>query len=344
MTIVELKQALAQPAVSGCFLFYGEEEYLKKHYRDALRKKVLTDDGLDALNHTIFDGDSVSMSELYEAVKAMPMMADHHLIEWHHANIENLKAAEMDNLLTIAEQIKEVYDYSILLICASEEGVDKGTPKRPGERLSKLSQVMQAVDFPPSSDGELLNWIARHFAHEKLTISPDARRHLLMRVGHSMQDLAFEISKVACYAHALEKGEVTIEDIDMVTSVYLENDTYALSNALLEGQVSLAFSALAELKSKRVDPAVVSGQLFRVWCDLALISTLLAEGKSVDSIAKVLKMNAYKVGIYVKAARRLGQVKIKAALLACGQTDLYCKSVYINAYDQLEKLLVELCK
>lgn len=344
MTVQDIKQAIAQHSVLGCFLFYGEEEYLKRYYRDETIKCLLGEGGLAELNHTVFDGTDITMPQLLDAVKAMPMMADIRLVEWRHADIESMKAKEFEELLHICSEVKEQYTYTVLLITATAEGIDAGTAKRMGDRLVKMTEAMETVLFPHSTDSQLMSWIHRHFVHEKLSDSAEVCRLLLLRCGHDMADLANEIQKVVCYVKMAKRDTVTPNDVTFVTSVNRENDTYALSNALLEGNLPLAFSCFEELKSRRVDPAIVAGQLFRVYSDLASVALFTEEGKSTDDIAKALKMNGYKTGLYVKAVRRMTVAGVCNALKACEQTDLYYKSVYVNAYDQLEKLLIRISR
>ena len=342
MTVQELRQAIVQNQASGCFLFYGEEDYLKQHYAGELKKHILAEAALAELNHTLFDGQDITMPALLDAVKAVPMMADFRLVEWRHADIEEMKAKDFERLLEICEETKNEYPYTLLLIVATEEGLDAGNGKQVGERLKKMSAVAETVCFEKSTDGQLTSWIHRHFAHEKLSDSPEICRLLLLRSGHDMGELLKEMDKVICYVKSQKRDTVTEKDILFVTCPKAENDTYALSNALLEGDLPSAFSCFEEMKSRRVDPSSLAGQLFRVYTDLATVSVLVQEGKSTEDIAKILRMNAYKTGLYVKATKRMSPEAVAAALAACKETDRYYKSVYVNTYDQLEKLLVRI--
>ena len=344
MTPVELKQQLSRNDVSGCFLFCGEEDYLIRYYRDSLRKCILTDPAFSPLNHPVFDGAEVSLDSIEESVKTMPIMADLRLIEWQHANLDERKESEIERLVALSQDIANHYEYAILLITCESEFFTIGSQKQKSPKLKALEQAFQVVVFPKSTEPQLLNWIARHFTNQKLSITADVCRYMLAQCGKSMTELSLEIDKVCCYLLQNNKTQVSIDDIRLICSTNHENDTFALTNALLEGQVSLAFSALEELKSKRVDPQVVAGQLFRFYCDLSAISTLLQEGKNPADMQSILKMHEYKVKLYSKAARRLGHGFVTDALALCRHTDLYLKSVYIDAYLQIEKMLVRLAK
>ena len=52
MTTSELDKAI-KPLMRGAYLFYGEEEYLKQHYREKIRKTLLADEGMIPFNHAV---------------------------------------------------------------------------------------------------------------------------------------------------------------------------------------------------------------------------------------------------------------------------------------------------
>ena len=51
MLQTELKTQLKTGKIGGVYLFCGEEEYLKRHYLNEIRKQILTDPVFDAFNH-----------------------------------------------------------------------------------------------------------------------------------------------------------------------------------------------------------------------------------------------------------------------------------------------------
>ena len=61
MTLNDFKAALKSGAVSGWYIFAGEEDYLKRYYRSELVKAVAPDDAFATFNHTVFDGDAMNV-------------------------------------------------------------------------------------------------------------------------------------------------------------------------------------------------------------------------------------------------------------------------------------------
>ncbi|MBO7150754.1 MAG: DNA polymerase III subunit delta [Clostridia bacterium] len=341
MTVKELKAAIDEKSLSGAVIFCGEEEYLKRHYRRLVRDAVICEQDFASFNHTVFDGEDISFGELSDAALALPFMADKKLVEWTHADLSHLSKSENEALSSLCEKVKEQSD-TVLLICATEQGFDCGTEKSPSALFKAYSSIAQIVRFDKSTDAQLLAWISRHFTHEGLAAAPAVCRQLLAICGHSMQDLAHEIDKIVCFVKQNQRQEVLEDDVRFVVCANKENDTYALTNALLAGKTAQAFEALSELKARRADTSLVMGQLIRFYADLFAVSTLAREGKNQKAVADTLKMNAYKTGLYITAARALTHSRIEEALSLCQSTDLYLKRTYLDSWGAIEKLVLRL--
>ena len=60
------------------YLFYGEEGYLKKQYRDKLSSAWLPED--DTMNRTVFRGKGVSPGEVIDLGETLPFLAQNRVI------------------------------------------------------------------------------------------------------------------------------------------------------------------------------------------------------------------------------------------------------------------------
>ena len=56
MELADFKNLLKSDSIAGTYIFAGEEDYLKRHYRTELSRAVLIDDAFDTFNHSVFDG------------------------------------------------------------------------------------------------------------------------------------------------------------------------------------------------------------------------------------------------------------------------------------------------
>ncbi|MFA5562515.1 MAG: DNA polymerase III subunit delta [Eubacteriales bacterium] len=341
MTVSQLKSALQKGSPSGCFLFFGEEDYLLRHYRGQLRRAILKDEALTPFNHLVFEGDQPDLAPVTEALRGLPLLAEQKLVEWQRVDFDRMKEAELEQVESLC-RVQAECPYACLLLVAHPQGLDPGSPRRPSARLTRLSKTFQTVHFEHSTDSQLHAWLARHFERAGVTAAADVVPLLVAYCGRSMQTLADEVNKLLGYAHANRLSRLSAAEVRFVCSPTMESDTFGLTNALLEGDAAQAYLHLQDLRNRRVDPTLVMGQIGRLYGDLCVLSTLLDEGADPAALADTLRMHSYKVSLYSKAARKAGTARLRACLYLISEADLQAKSRSGDPYRALEMLLAHL--
>ena len=69
----ELRRDISSCRFAPVYLIYGDDAYLKNHYKDTLAKKA--SDGDEFFNIQKFEGDD-NLQEVFDAVNQFPMMAE----------------------------------------------------------------------------------------------------------------------------------------------------------------------------------------------------------------------------------------------------------------------------
>ena len=335
MEIGELKSRLKSGKPWGWYIFSGEEDYLKKYYLGQLRDAVIIDEVFSAFNHTVYDGQDIDFASVAEDIKSPPMMSDYKLIEWRYANLDGLKEGERSALLSLIE-LKDEYPCAIFAIMPSAEGFDAGTPKRPSRLALRLGDGFDILNFQKSTDSQLLSWLKKHFDAEGIGVDISALNALLFRSGRSMDILNNEVSKLCSYAKANGKSAVTPSDVELVASSTIECDAFALSNAVLEKNMERAFLALADLKQRRVEPAVAVAMLERTYSELASVALLLDEGRGVSDIESIMKFHPFKAKLYIAAAKKTGSKRLAESLAELCRLDASSKSGGFSGYGAVE--------
>lgn len=342
MNLTELKAKLKSGDGSGWYVICGEEEYLKRYYKGEIKKLIVSDDDPFALfNYSVFDGGAdFDVMAFIEAIKSPPMMSEHKLIEWQFADLNRLREKELSRLSEIAAS-KSDYPYATVIISALPDGFDRGTQKKPTKLYKSLSENFDILTFDKSTDAQLSAWIAKHFSAAGITVSRETVARILMRVGHSMQALSFEIDKLSAYALAHGRSIVTEEDVNEICSSSIESDAFAISNAIIEKNTEKAFLALMDMKMQRVDAGAVLAQLSKTYADLMSVALFSEEGKSAADTAAIMKFHPYKLGLYMTAAKKLGSEKIAASLSSLIKTDAASKSGGISGYEAVEIFIAQ---
>ena len=327
--------------LSGAYLFFGEEDYLKSFSLKSARALICDDPSFAIFNDVQIDPLDYSPDALINALMPFPMMGEQKIVSINGLSITSLKASELNELIEAVKAVAE-YDYNVLIISVPSGLIDEGSlPKRPSNALTALSEVMTLVHFESISGARLTAWVGKHFEHNGVSASSAVCERLISICGRSMFSLSNETEKLAFYILQNGRSSVELADVENVACSVLTSDAYALANAILDCKYSDAMDALHVLKFRRVDPIFVLPEVSRAICDLFYIKVLQEDGRPLSEISRILKMNEYRLKIYANAAASKSRESFERALRLCSEADLSLKNSS-QSYASIEKLICTL--
>ncbi|MBO5306171.1 MAG: DNA polymerase III subunit delta [Clostridia bacterium] len=324
--------------LSGTFLFYGAEDYLKSYCITAARQAVCADEGLACFNDITIDFPDYTADALENALAAPPMMSECKLVVVKSMDFTAMKVSDQETLLGILETYKEDTS-NLLILSVVPDGIETGTAKKPNPLFAKLSSLTTVVHFEEATPPKLAVWVQRHCASLKVGITDRDARLLIEICGRSMYTLASEIEKLCFYVLSQGRSTVTEQDIHFVSIPAEECDTFALTNAAMAGKRKEALDALAVMKARQIKPEMVFGEISRLYADLYLTKLSVEGGKTAADISSLFHIHSYKAGLYVKAAEKVSFAQLRRILALCESTDLAMKSYGKRNYEQIEKLI-----
>ena len=336
----DFKAALESHTLRGCYLFAGEEDYLKRYYLSKLREAVVTDEAFAAFNHILFDGQDTSLAALLDAVKAPPMFTEQKLIEWRYPSFLKMKESDLRTLEEILDALPE-YDYTVIGIIVADGEVDLGTEKRPGKFAKRFKDKINILSFAKSNETQLLSWLKRHFDKERIEVTRESLEALLFRSGKSMDILASEVVKLSSYLKANGMTSLTPEVVREVASSTPEADTFALSNAILDRNKKAAFDALSDMKRQRSEPTVIVGMMAKTYSELLAVTMLKEDGLDQAKIETALGIHPFKVKSYLKAARLFKPGAPRAILDELSRVDVGMKFGGVLGYTAIEMFIAK---
>lgn len=334
----EMKKGL-----SGGYLFFGEEDYMKSYSVGAARKAVCGDETFALFNDMTIDVIDYSASALLDALMPMPMMTEQKIVVVNGLNFTALKQKEIDELCEVLETLPE-YNYNVLIISVPANMIDEGNlPKYPSGILKTLGEHLTLVQFEPITGAKLVSWVGKHFNHNGAEASPDVCSFLINYAGRSMYTLANETEKLSYYVLANGRKTVTREDVLNVSVAELTTEAYTFANALLDGRSEDAMTALAAMKFRRVEPLMLLSEVSSTVSDLVGVKALVDEGCSALEISNYMstksrKMGEYKAKLYAQSAAGKSWAKLREALDLCVEADLSMKQSQ-SGYGVIEKLV-----
>ena len=338
ITEAEFRKRL-QGSLSGCYLFFGEEDYLKSYCIKAARERICPDEGLACFNDISVEFLDFSVESLTDALAAPPMMCDCKMVTVKSFNFGEVKSSEIDGLIALMGAYRDDPS-NLLILSVIPDGIDAGTPKKPSALFKRLAEVCTPVYFEASSPAKLAAWAVRHFRHESIEIDDATARFFIEYCGRSMNALVSEIRKLCSYIHGAGRTAVTEADIRTVSVPEEECDAFALTNALMAGDRARALNVLSIMQFRQVKPEYALSEISRMYCEMYQTKALMESGVTLKSdIAKLTRVHEYRTGLYMTAVARQSAESLARAVELCADADLAMKSYGKRNYEQIEKLV-----
>ncbi len=336
--------------ILGSYVFFGDEDYLKSHYRDEIYKSVMVE-GFEVFNYYAISFSPAVMtkedalSRLADAVLAIPMMQDKKYIVISDLAPQSLGKDLLDSLCSALDTANRSDDTVVVLYCRSEE-LETDYKLESSAFYKKLAASAHMVKFDLQPRGKLMSWVKRHFSAETILLTDEGAGLLIDYCAGRMTSLSFEIEKLICYAKYVKGGEppvLDVEDVRKISSIYAGDEVpFAMLNAAQSWKLSEMLAVFETAKEQREEPISVLARLSRIYLDMLLIKTAKDASMSVSDIAKTLKMKDFRVEKYISAITRVPLSLLEKAVMLSYETDRALKSAPSDPWVLLDRLAVEI--
>lgn len=327
--------------LSGGYLFFGEEDYMKAHALRTAREAICPDPTFALFNDIRLDALDYTPDALIDALMPPPMMADNKIVSVTGLSITSMRSGEIDDLCDALTSLRE-YDYNVFILSIPAGQIDEGTPKKPSAAFSKLSEYLTPVSFESVSGARLVSWVGKHFEHNGVHADAETCAFLIEYSGRSMFTLSAETEKLSYYVLHNGRDTVTKDDVRNVSVSVVATDAFALTNAILDGKPEQALEVLSVMKFRRVEPVIILSEVSRVICDLISVKSLLDRNVPQGEIGRMLfRSNDYRTRIHVKGASQTSMQRLRRAVELCSEADLALK-LSPQGYIAIEKLICSL--
>ena len=138
------------------YLLYGDEAYLKKQYKDKLKKALVQPD--DTMNFTAYEGKDTNPKEVIDLSETLPFFADRRVILIENSGFFKGSCEEL------AEYMPQVPDTTLFLFV--EEEVDKRS-----KLYKAVKNVGKIVEFTIQTEELLTRWILTRLKKEGKNIT-----------------------------------------------------------------------------------------------------------------------------------------------------------------------------
>ena len=320
---------------AGAYLFFGEEEYLKKFYLSKFISLV-GDGGFGDLNISKYDFSLKGMDSLRGEFDTVPMLGAYRLVQIR--SLQPLKLSERDGerLLSLLDDLPK--HLIVIIFCLNDEfAPDKAALKK--KFPHKLAERLTAVDFSRLSESALVSWMNKGLASSGLRSTDEAARLLVRLCSSDMLKMRAEIDKLENYLRAVGRDLVSADDVRLLVTGDPRAQVYELTDAVLSRDAALALSRFEDLSAMRTEPVWLVSALSR-----ALFNAAAAASGAEAADARALGMADWQLRAYREKARSYDRSYFSRALTLCLECDAKLKSTGLDGSVLVQNLVFSLIR
>lgn len=306
------------------YLLYGEENYLKKVYKDKLKEAIVGKD--DSMNYNYFEGKNISVKTVIDIAETLPFFAEHRLIILENSGF--FKNANED----IAAYIKEVPETTILIF--AEEEIDKR-----GKLYKYIKEHGYISEMGRQNTSKLVPWILKILKKENKKITENEMKLFLTKTGDDMENILRELEKLISYTYGREV--ITAQDIEQICSTQITGKIFDMITAVSEKNQRKALELYQDLLTLKEPPMRILFLISRQFNLMLQVKELQKAGCDTVSIAKQTGLQSFLVGKYAAQARKFSTEFLKQALTECVEFEEAIKTGKMEDQLSVELLILQ---
>jgi len=320
------------------YVLYGKDRYRMKQFTAALTEKILPEDERD-LGVVKFDMSEVSISEALAEAETLPFFASRKLVIIRDQSVLAAGGKEGGKIEhqadRLMEYLKQPCDSSVVVFQVHADKLDE---RRKTVKMLKEQHALLA--FQELTENELLLWAIKRAEEQGRTLRREAAEMLLARTGTSMQQLAHEVDKLCL--HAGPGGTIGELTVDKLIASTVEEDVFALIDAMASLQVERALKLYNQLLLRREEPIKIAALIARQLRIMLQTKELEQHGYSPQQMAGQVGLHPYALKLAAEKARKFSVDSLGQHLDRVAELDYKMKTGQIDKTLGLELFLLSL--
>ncbi len=335
MKHTEFFTALKNGKIEKCYLFEGEEEFIKQSALQRLRRQVAGGDFAAMNDVRLHDP---APDALIAAAETLPFMSERRFVEVRGcALLSGEKPKEYDEEKAV-ERYQEYFLDLPETACIVFYVRGKADGRKKFYQLLKKRATL--VSFDQLDDQELTRWIAKELDKGGKKISFPCCQQLWFSAGRDLTLLSNELDKLIAFLG--ERTEVTKEDIDAICVKSVEYKVFDLADTLLSGKGSRAMAMLDGLLREGEERMMLLSILGRQCRQLHYAAAMAAAGKNPAQIGTEIGIPSFAVSKTLNLAKRYSAAQLKKMARLCTETEYQVKSGQLMENGALEMVMLQI--
>lgn len=332
--VKEIKNGKFRPV----YVLYGKDRYRMEQFIEHLTSVLFTPDERE-MGVMKYDTSETPLEEAVMEAESPPFFLERKLVLIRDSSVMAAGGKENAKLEHKPEKMLHYIDNpletSVIVFAVQAEKLDERR-----KLVKTLKDRGSLIAFPELDTPELKRWMIRRAADQKRQMEEAAADLLIVRVGVNMGQLAQEVDKLCL--HAGEGGSITAEQAAMLTAATVEEDVFALIDAIAELRVDKALELYRQLLVRREEPIKIAALIARQLRIMLQIKELEQHHYSPQQMAGQLGLHPYAVKLAAEKSRKFKTARLGKLLSSLADLDYGMKTGAVDKTFGLEMYLLAL--
>ena len=332
----ELKAQIKSGKMNSCYLFYGDESYLKQFYVNRICSSFVPAES-ETFSLRKYEGKDDSFEDVFEGANSISFMSDQTVVIAHDFPLDAPKAEDKETIETFLDNQP---DTSITIFWM--DAIDMFEKKSGNWAMDIFAKKATAVNFKKASLEELKKILSAYAGKQGCIMQERTAQYLIENAGDDLNTLFNEVNKAANYVG--EGKEITKADIDSVVVKSLEANVFHLSNHILRKNPTAALELLHTLLMQKAEPVEILAVLIMHFSDIYRAKVAVDAGKKAEYLGDTFGYgkNPFRLTNGGKSGAKMTMGQLRECLDKLNEADKALKNSSQDGTLVLEKLIVSL--
>lgn len=318
---------------------HGQDSFRSRQKLNALTDQFKKQRDPDGNNIIKLEGAKLTINKLNEKTAANSLLAEKRLII-----IENLFEHKEENIFkTLLEYLQQLKGDTVLIFYESR-GFDS---KKFGEKrltvarkklFDFLTKQKFSEQFNALNNAQVVGWIQKQIKHNGLNIDNYVANTLVNTLGNDLWIINNELNKLINYCQAQKQNTITIEFVRQLTHGQVDENIFALTDAIGNKNKMLFFELLEQQIESGVAETHILSMIVRQFKQILQIKELLIKGLYEQKIIDQLKLHPYVIKKTIPQTRNFSIEYCKNILFQLAQIDYKTKTGQTYCLTELNML------
>lgn len=311
------------------YVLYGEETFRLQSTIRNIMKEYVTD--CSELNSVSYDATQTSLDTILEDAMTVPFFSDQKVILVTNANFLSANNDTNIDVKGFEYYVEHPMESTILILAGNFAKLDMRK-----KMVKKIKASWKVLEFRKLDDIGKESYIKEEIERYHLLMAPGALRELHDRLPLDMGIIHKEMEKLALYG-----DEITKDVVEHLVNRVLEDDVFALVNAVVNKNLKKAMHIWRDLSVTNTDPIYLIALLAGQFRFLFEVKSLMMKGMSKDHITTTLGAHPYRVKVSMESADTKPIASFMHMLERLAHLDQQIKGGFIEKKLGFEMFLLE---